>query len=84
MEGSTGFFHRAGVNLGEIGARMGLISLTLSIPPIKVSRGGGISLNPSNQEEKVSGSGDRGSFSCHIKTGFLIRYIELIFKINFD
>jgi hypothetical protein len=63
MEGSTGFFHRAGENPGEIGARMGLISVNLIIPPIKVSRGVGISLIPSNQEEKVSGSDGRGSFS---------------------
>jgi hypothetical protein len=31
MEGFTGFFHREGGNQGGIGARMGLISLTLSI-----------------------------------------------------
>jgi hypothetical protein len=31
MEGFTGFFHRAGGNQGRIGARIGLILLTLSI-----------------------------------------------------
>jgi hypothetical protein len=70
MEGFAGFFHRAGANLGEIGARMGLISVNLIIPPIKVSRGVGISLSPSNQEEKVSGSDGRGSFSVISKRDF--------------
>ena len=63
MVGFTGFFPRAGANPGEIGARIGLISVNLIIPPIKVSRGGDISLSPSNQEEKVSGSDWMGSFS---------------------
>ena len=85
MEGSTGFFHRAVVKQGGIGARIGLISLDLSIPPIKVSRGVGISLSPSNQEEKVSEPDGRGNFPViffrHIKTGFLILYIESISRI---
>jgi hypothetical protein len=83
----TRLWERAGVNPGEIGARIRLILVNLIIPPIKVSRGGGISLSPSDQEEKVSGSDGRGSFSVTSKRDFpfdtLNQSLKLISIINY-